>query len=360
MAHTRSKPDYRGLLLSMGLSLLGLILAGVLSEIISAQKVIKSLLVPLTRLILLISLGLVAGEIIEALGWTRAMAKLAAPLFRFSRLGDRCSAAFTTAFVSGVAANSLLVGYFRDNLISRRQLVLTNFVNQLPAYFLHLPTTFFIVVPLTRSAGLLYFLLTFMAALLRTGLLLIYGRFFLPQLQPDPEISDKAAETAAAQSTPAPSRRDRIQSLKQRVAAKFPRRITRIATWVVPIYVAVFILSAGGMFDVARQWLARYVTTTFVPMESLSVVILSFAAEFTSGFAAAGALLDAGVLTVKQTVLALITGNILAFPVRALRHQLPRYVGIFSPKMGTELLLMGQLLRVISLVVVAVLYYLLF
>ena len=136
--------------------------------------------------------------------------------------------------------------------------------------------------------------------------------------------------------------------------------MTRIAIWVVPIYVAVFILSATGMFDAARLWLARYVTTTFVPMESLSVVILSFAAEFTSGFAAAGALLDAGVLTVKQTVLALITGNILAFPLRALRHQLPRYMGIFSPKMGTELLLLGQLLRVMSLVVVAVLFYMLF
>ena len=38
-------------------------------------------------------------------------------------------------------------------------------------------------------------------------------------------------------------------------------------------------------------------------------LILSFAAEFTSGFAAAGALLEAGVLTVKQTVMALVIGN---------------------------------------------------
>jgi hypothetical protein len=92
-------------------------------------------------------------------------------------------------------------------------------------------------------------------------------------------------------------------------------------------------------------------------MESLSVVILSFAAEFTSGFAAAGALLDAGVLTVKQTVLALLVGNVLAFPIRALRHQLPRYMGIFSPKMGTQLLLMGQGLRVTSIIMMGVLYY---
>ena len=87
------------------------------------------------------------------------------------------------------------------------------------------------------------------------------------------------------------------------------------------------------------------------------MVILSFAAEFTSGFAAAGALLDAGVLTTKQTVLALLLGNITAFPIRALRHQLPRYMGIFSPKMGLQLLLSGQCFRILSIIVVGVIYY---
>jgi hypothetical protein len=103
--------------------------------------------------------------------------------------------------------------------------------------------------------------------------------------------------------------------------------------------------------------MAQYVVTTFIPVEALSMVILSFAAEFISGFAAAGALLDAGVITTKQTVLALLIGNIIAFPVRALRHQLPRYIGIFSPKMGTQLLLMGQGFRVVSLVIMGTIYY---
>ena len=112
-----------------------------------------------------------------------------------------------------------------------------------------------------------------------------------------------------------------------------------------------------GMFEFLRDTLSGYVVTAFMPMESLSVVILSFAAEFTSGFAAAGALLDAGVLTIKQTVIALLIGNILAFPVRALRHQLPRYIGIFSPKMGTQILLMGQGFRIASIMVVGLIYY---
>ena len=76
---------------------------------------------------------------------------------------------------------------------------------------------------------------------------------------------------------------------------------------------------------------------------------MGLSSVFDDLFAAAGALMSAGVLTVKQTVIALLAGNILAFPIWALRHQLPHYMGIFQPKMGTQLLVMGQILRIGSI-----------
>jgi hypothetical protein len=120
----------------------------------------------------------------------------------------------------------------------------------------------------------------------------------------------------------------------------------------------VFLANTMGWFDFMQDALAHLVVSSFIPVESLSVVVLSFVAEFTSGFAAAGALMSAGVLTVKQTVIALLAGNILAFPIRALRHQLPHYMGIFQPKMGTQLLVMGQILRIGSLILVGAVYIL--
>jgi hypothetical protein len=41
---------------------------------------------------------------------------------------------------------------------------------------------------------------------------------------------------------------------------------------------------------------------------------------------------------------------------RSLRHQLPTHVGIFSPKLGTELLVTSQGLRIVSLILVTVPY----
>jgi hypothetical protein len=281
MAHQQNKDNYRILLLSLLISAVALIVGAYQIDDLNVHFVLARLLMPLLRLMIFITIGLLIGQIIEATGWTRTLAVVARPLFRFGNLGNHCSAAFTTAFFSGVAANAMLLDFYKEGQITRRQLFLSNFINQLPAFFLHLPVV------------------------LRTILFLIYGRFCLPA----PVAGTDAKIHAPHQKT--------AFSAKQiwgRIRSRLPGRISRIAVYVVPIYTLVFVLNGMGLFMWLREGLAGYVVTTFMPMESLSVIILSFAAEFTSGFAAAGALLNAGVLTVKQTVLALLIGNVLAFP----------------------------------------------
>ncbi len=318
---------------------------------VAAAVLLNRLLFPLLRLMAFITLGLVAGQIIEATGWTRQLSVVARPFFRFSNLGNRCSAAFTTAFVSGVAANAMLLEFFKQKKITRAQLFLTNYVNQLPAYFLHLPTTFFIVVPLTGRAGVLYFLLTFGATLLRTVCFLVFGHWYKPLAST--RTCARSEQTPGPESGARPEKKEILRGIQ----SKLPGRVMGIAVYVLPIYTLVFVLNVNGFFEFLNQAVSRSLTLSFMPVESLSVVVLSFAAEFTSGFAAAGALMDAGVLTTKQTVIALLMGNVIAFPLRALRHQIPRYMGIFSPRMGLSLLLSGQFFRIASITIVGLIYY---
>ena len=80
--------------------------------------------------------------------------------------------------------------------------------------------------------------------------------------------------------------------------------------------------------------------------------------EFTAGVAAAGALLQSGAMQGHEVVLALLAGNVLSSPVRALRHQYPYFAGIFRPKVAAELILTGQLYRACSIVTVMLLYLL--
>ncbi len=353
----RNKIKYRSLGLSILFTLSCLIFSLNYFENISLAICIQKLGIPLLRLLSFISIGLLAGQLIEGFGWTQQVAILARPFFRFSNLGNHCSAAFTTAFISGAAANAMLLDFYEEKKISKMQLFLSNYINHFPAFFLHLPTTIFIVLPLTGTAGALYFLITFLATLLRTICFLLFGRLYLKKHDINSKKEGRHTEPPSAGNKLKKENKKELTAIIKRIKSKLPARITNIIIWVLPIYTIVFILNLNGVFDYLNKTLSNYVTLTIMPVESLSVVILSFAAEFTSGFAAAGALMNAGVITVKQTVIALLFGNVLAFPIRALRHQLPRYMGIFSPKMGLQLLLSGQFFRVLSIILMGTLYY---
>ncbi len=347
---------FRYILISSTITVLMLVIT-ISSTSISFDYIVKRLIIPILRLLLFIFIGLGLGQTIENLGLTKYLALLARPVFKFSKLGDRCAAAFISAFFSGVVANSMLIDFFKEKKISKMQLFLTNYLNQLPAYFLHLPTTFFIVLPLTGFAGVIYFILTFSATLLRFMLFLIFGRFYFQKNR----SLNNSFHTLENRETKDVDNKKENKTIKLRILSSLKKklipRMTSIFIWLIPIYTLVFLLNTLGTFDYLNNLVSSKISLTFLPVQSISIVVISFAAEFTSGFAAAGAMMDAGILTVKQTVLALLLGNIVAFPLRALRHQIPRYLGIFSPKMGLALLLSGQGFRLLSLIIAGLIYY---
>ena len=126
----------------------------------------------------------------------------------------------------------------------------------------------------------------------------------------------------------------------------------------VPVYVLMLLVADLGFFHWLREGLALGVGSTFFPVEGVSVIILSLVAEVTSGYAAAGAMLESGTLSLGQTVLALLAGQIIGTPLRALRHQLPYYMGVFSPAMGIRLMVAAQIFRLVSLGFVTVVFVL--
>ena len=113
------------------------------------------------------------------------------------------------------------------------------------------------------------------------------------------------------------------------------------------------------MFDLFEAWLAGHVGfLAWLHPESLGVVALQLTAEISAGLAAAGALLDNGSLGPREVVLALLAGNVLSAPMRAVRHQFPFYAGIFAPKLAVELITYNQLFRISSIIFVGIGYYL--
>jgi len=307
------------------------------SDTLTLTALWHGLAVPLSRLLLSVSVGLFIGTLIEALRWTRAVARIAQPLVRLGRLSDVAGASFSLAFFSGAAANAMLAEAHEKGDMTRREVMLSNLFNSLPTYFLHLPTLFFIAAPFIGQAAVLYVSLTVAAALLRTLGIVLLGRLTLPPLAEDPKWDWRAALSKTWQ--------------------RFKRRLPRMVYYTIPIYVAFFFLKRWGVFDAMETYMAEHVSfLSWLPPQAMGIIGFHMAAETTAGYAAAGALVQTGGLTLKELVLALLVGNILSSPVRAVRHQFPYYAGIFKPGLAMNLILSNQALRVASILLVTLGY----
>ena len=317
---------------------------------ISIESIIllwDKLIWPLTRLLFFISVGLVAAILIESLNWTHKIAAISRPLIRLGHLSDRVGAAFAMALVSGVAANTMLAESYTNGQLSKKELVLANLFNSLPTYFLHLPTVIVITLPLIKSAAFIYVGITFGAALLRTLTIVVIGRLLLDKpLHP--------AMVAVDVNTPLSN-----ASLWNKILKRFTRRMKKILVFTIPIYIVIFIMNRLDIFESLEQYMAGYLH--FVPWlspQALGIITLHLAAELTAGLAAAGALLQEGILNNREIIIALLIGNVISSPVRAIRHQFPYYAGIFTPRLATELIFYNQSFRVISLIFVGSIYLL--
>jgi len=297
---------------------------------------------PLMRLTGFISIGLFIGLAVEGMGWTERLAVMARPFMRWGHLSHQMGAVFTTAFFSGTASLSMLMSFYQEGSLNRREVTLAVLLNTFPSFFLHLPTTFFVILPLTGKAGAIYLCLALAAALLRLITIVTCSHFVLPLSEA--VYSEKIFENK------------NWKGMALEAGKKLKSRLGKMLMIILPVYLIIVLVSDMGFFLWLRKSLALGIGSAFIPVEAMSVVIFSLVAEFASGHAAAGAMLDAGTLDTFQTVLALLLGNIIAAPVRALRHQMPYYMGIFSPGLGAYLMLISQAFRLVSLMAVGLIF----
>ncbi|MBN2140338.1 MAG: hypothetical protein JW718_04965 [Desulfovibrionaceae bacterium] len=317
-----------------------------MTQALELDALARGLFLPLARLTLAIGLGLFAGNLIESMNWTRAVARLAQPLVNLGRLKDVAGASFSMAFFSGPAANTMLAEAFEQGRLGRRELVLSNLFNSLPTYFLHLPTVFFIAAPFLGAAAVVYVILTAAAAALRTLFVVLLGRLILPRPQ-------KACVICLLDQV----EKKNLSSALAETWKRFKARLPRIMLFTAPIYALFYLARALGLFEwIEGSAAGRLALFSWLPPEAMGVVALHMAAEFTAAAAAAAALLSAGALTAKEVVLALLLGNVLSTPMRAFRHQFPYYAGIFRPKTAALLMACNQALRAAGIILVGAAY----
>ncbi len=313
---------------------------------ISLSSLWFSLISPLGRLLLAMCIGLLVANVVEALHWTRLLARLAAPLVRMARLGPISGASFSLAFFSPSASNALLAESHARGDMSGRELVLANLFNSLPAYMVHLPTMLFLLWPVLGPLALVYTGLTLVAAALRTLFTAGLGHWLLPLPQEGGSPYRQSEE------------RTSFQKALHTAWMRFRRRVPKLFLFTIPIYTLMFLLQRHGVFQALQDWLSLHLPwMSFLKPEALGIVLLSLAAEIGASLSAAGSALDMGGLSEPEVILALLVGNILSTPMRTIRHQFPAYAGYYSPGLALRLILINQSLRAASMIGVTCLYW---
>jgi len=301
---------------------------------------------PITRITCFIILGLFIASFIESLNWTHKLATLARPLIKLGHLSTLTGASFSVAFFSGVSANTLLAEAYDKEQISQKELILANLFNSLPRFFLHLPTVFFLTAPLIKFGAVIYVGLTFCGAILQTVLVVALGALLLP-----------AGGDTPAQTT-APKAKTSVKEAALKSIKRLKKRIVKILKFLIPVYLVFFFLNWYGIFNSIEQSLAESgFFLSWLNPKAVGIVLLHVTTEFSAGLAAASALLAENSLTYNEVVIALLVGNILSTPIRALRHQLPYYTGIYSPRLAIELVAISQATRAFCLIFVSVIYF---
>ncbi len=301
---------------------------------------------PLIRITFFISIGLVIANCIESLNWTHRLAALARPLIRMGRLSPITGASFSVAFFSGVSANSMLAEAYDAKKITKSELVLANLFNSLPRFFLHLPTVFFLTAPLIKGAAVIYVGLTFIAAIIQTFLVVLSGRLILP------------INTAPIILKTIDKKKPSLKEVIQKSMKRLKKRMLKLLKFMIPVYVLFFLFNWYGLFTQLEEFIASKVWfLNWLSPQSLGIVILHVTTEFSAGLAAASVLLAENSLSAREVVLALLVGNILAAPIRAVRHQFPYYTGIYNPGLALQLVTISQFARGICVICVAICYY---
>ncbi len=300
---------------------------------------------PLIRLLLGMSFGLLLANVLEIVRWTETLARFAAPLARAAHLRDITAAAFSTAFVSPAAANGLLAENYTKGTLSRREVVLSNIFNSFPSYITHTPSIFLLTWPVLGFPAVIYVGLSLTAAMIRTILVIFLARILLPK----PPVGCVPCHLEKSHIS--------IRSALHKAFMRFKKRLPRLLVFTVPIYCIVFIFQHNGIFDHIEIWLSQYAAwIPYIPTEALGIVALHLAAELGAALSAASALLHGNSLSSEQVVIALLIGNILSTPARALRHQLPSYSGFFAPKLALQLIITNQGLRALSMMAITIAY----
>ena len=292
-------------------------------------------------------IGVIFAELIVALKLVDKIAFIARPITNFAHLRDECGASFLTAFASATSANAMLAAFYKDKIIEKRELFIASMMTSFPAIVMHWRPMLPVLIPLLGIVGIIYFAILTLVGLIKTILIMIAGRFLL-------EKKDRSQGQNCEYGSADEDKPEKRPSLKEAVKISLQTStpiLKRIVAITIPTTFIVFILMEIGVFDILASYLSGVSTYFPIPAEGLAIIAAQFG-NFIAANTIASNLLTTGVLTGKEVVITLLVADVLATIMVTVRWLIPYYLGIFGPRIGTEIMVLATTIRTGIMIVV--------
>jgi hypothetical protein len=254
---------------------------------------------------------------------------------QLGHLHPECAGSFLVAVISPTAGHSMLARYHSEKRISRPELIISAIMNALPGYIAQGRSILPVTMPLIGIFGLIYYGLVLLADLIKTLILLTIGRFILPR----PDATELKLQEFSQ------SKRSTIKEALLHSLRDSKKIIPKTLKTLIPFAWAAFILIGFGVFDYAAKHLGVVAHYFPVPQASLPIIAARLISPI-GAYTMAGGLLSKGVLEGKDVVVALLVGTLLA-TLPNIRYLVPYYFGIFGAVIGTQLVIVSTVMRIL-------------
>jgi hypothetical protein len=263
-----------------------------------------------------VALACFAAAVFERRSWLGFVTRAAGPLIKLGRLPAACASAFSASFVSGSVAGLMLSDSRKQELVTRKQMILCAVCCSAPASLTFSLTAMFPVIAAIGTAGALYYAVTHgISAVLTVTFLLLLRR------------TSSADSPVFSPGSGGKRKTEKWGSTFLHAWSRTRVVMTRVVTLTIPLFLLTSYAVSRGFFtgwsSSAPAFLGKWLTP-----ETLGIL----GARMGGMLAASGItaeLLANGKTTLVQAVFALLLGNIISNPIRTMRRTLPVSLGLY-------------------------------
>ena len=291
-------------------------------------------------------IGIFIAELLIEKGIIEKTTLIGKPFIKFSNLPNECALSFVTAFIN---ANAMLVDFYKEGRIGRKELYIASLMNAFPAMVRHWYFMVPVLIAILDGLGLIYFSILVLIGFIQTTIFALAGKILIKKSAV--QYSHNSTATIEKQRNHPKHLKESLKNILKRTKK---HSIPILKTMIIATYIT-SLLIVLGFFDYLTSAIRGWVTTLPLSTEEISIAVtlmVNRVAAYTLG----ANLLSAKLITSLALLRALLLGSLLS-NITVLRWLIPYYIGIYGVRNGSRIMIFSMTVRsVIIIMLICILW----